>query len=286
VEGDPQLVPRDALSGRRIAVSVSESADLQRLGLSDRHLQLTIAELSRAIVIAGGIVVYGGAIQQGFTKIVLEETEKYGNVTGAFEHIVPYTEHAKHSPEELTEYAASLGVKSTVRLMDSDGAPRSVRDLLAAAAEPSEVDAATALGAMRTYTAEITDARVVVGGKVSGFAGSAPGVAEEAAATLRAGKPLYVAGGFGGAATLVGSIVTPDLYRWLPPRLPDELTPEVRQLVESALDLTLPADGLRDEERALLAETHRPSDIATLVVLGLSRLLGEADMSRQPSGGR
>jgi hypothetical protein len=277
MNGDPQLVPRDALSGRRIAVSVSESADLRRLGLSDLHLQLTIAELSRAIVIAGGIVVYGGAIRQGFTKIVLEETERYGNATGAFEHIVPYTEHATRSPEELRNYAASLGVKSTVQLIDADGAPRSVRDVRTADHDTGELDPATALSAMRTHTTDIASARVVVGGKVSGFAGSMPGVAEEAAATLKADKPLYVAGGFGGAATLVGSIVTPDLYRWLPSGLPDDLTPEVRQSVESALDLPLAADGLTDEERALLAATHRPSDIATLVVLGLSRHLGVSE---------
>src|SRR4051794_29313182 len=99
--GDPHLVRRDALLGHSIAISVSESADLQRLGLSDLHLQSTIAELSRAIVIAGGIVVYGGAIQQGFTKLVLEETERYGNAAGAFEHIVPYNEHATRSLEDL-----------------------------------------------------------------------------------------------------------------------------------------------------------------------------------------
>lgn len=280
MNGDPQLVPRDALSGCRIAVSVSDSADLQRLGLSDLHLQLTIAELSRAIVIAGGIVVYGGTIQQGFTKIVLEETERFGNATGAFEHIVPYTEHATRSSEELGDYAASLGVKSTVQLLDADGVPRSVRDVHTADNDPGRLDPAIALSAMRTHTTDIAAARVVVGGKVSGFAGSMPGVAEEAAATLRADKPLYVAGGFGGAATLVGSIVTPDLYRWLPPGLPDDLTPEVRQLVESSLDRPVSADGLTDEERVLLAATHRPSDIATLVVLGLSRQL---DVSEEPS---
>lgn len=277
MNGDPQLVPRDALSGRRIALSVSESADLQRLGLSDLHLQSTIAELSRAIVIAGGIVVYGGAIQQGFTKIVLEETERYGNVSGAFEHIVPYTEHATRSLEELADYAASLGVKSTVQLLDADGAPRSVREVRAADHDPGELDAETALGAMRTHTTDIAVARVVVGGKVSGFTGAMPGVAQEAAATLRAAKPLYVAGGFGGAATLVGSIVTPDLYRWLPPGLPADLTREVRHSVESALDLPVAADGLSDEEQALLAATHRPSDIATLVVLGLARHLGTSE---------
>jgi len=224
-------------------------------------------------MIAGGIVVYGGAIQQGFTKIVLEETERYGNGTGAFEHIVPYTEHAGRSLEELHEYAAALGVKSTVRLLDSDGVPRSVHDVRTADHDPGRLDPATALSAMRAHTSDIAAARVVVGGKVSGFSGSMPGVAEEATATLRADKPLYVAGGVGGAATLVGSILTPDLYRWLPAGLPGDLTREVRRLVESALDLPLAADGLTGEERALLAATHRPSDIATLVVLGLSRHL-------------
>ncbi|WP_341926034.1 hypothetical protein [Nocardioides psychrotolerans] len=282
--GDPQLVPRDALLGRSIAISVSESADLQRLGLSDLHLQSTIAELSRAIVIAGGIVVYGGAIQQGFTKIVLEETERYGNAAGAFEHIVPYNEHSTRSSEDLQSYAASLGVKSSVQLLDADGIPRSARDVRTADDDPGVLDPATALSTMRTYTTEIASARVVVGGKVSGFAGSMPGVAEEAAATIRADKPLYVAGGFGGAATLVGSIVSPNLYQWLPPGLPDDVTGEVRVLVESALDLPSGEDGLTDEERALLAITHRPSDIATLVVLGLSRHLGGTGMSRPSRG--
>lgn len=274
MNGDPQMVPRDALSGHRVAVSVSESADLHRLGLSDLHLQLTIAELSRAIVIAGGVVVYGGAIEQGFTKIVLEETERYGSVTGAFEHVVPYTEHAGRSAEELSAYSASLGVKSTVHFLDADGAPRTAREVRAADDESGAPDSETALSAMRTHTTAMSSARVVVGGKVSGFAGSMPGVAEEASATLRDDKPLYVAGGFGGAATLVGSIVTPHLYEWLPPGLPDDLTDEVREVVESVLNLPLGTDGLTDEERALLAATHRPSDIATLVVLGLSRHLG------------
>lgn len=273
MKNDPKLVPRDALAGRRVAVSVSESADLQRLGLSDLHLQLTIAELSRAIAIAGGIVVYAGTVNVGFTNIVLEQAERYGDPSGAFEHVVPFTEHITRTPDELRDYAASLGVKSTLQLLDADGIPRSVRDTLAGDRDVDAVDAETALSEMRRHTAAIADARVVVGGKVSGFAGSMPGVAEEAAATLSSAKPLYVAGGFGGAATLAGSIVTPELYRWLPPELPAGLGDDVRELVRSALDLPLPPDGLTDAERSLLAETHRPSDIATLVVLGLSRHL-------------
>lgn len=272
MNGDPKLVPHNALSGHKIAVSVSESADLLRLGLSELHLELTIAELSRAIVIAGGTVVYGGRIRQGFTKIVLEETARYGDATAAFEHVVPYTEHASFNRQDLQLYAASLGVNSTVQFLDADGNPKSAREIRTSG-DIKDLDAPAALSAMRAYTTSIASARVVVGGKVADFAGSLPGVAEEAIATLQAKKPLYVAGGFGGASTLVGSIVTPDLYGWLPPNLPQGLRPEVRDAVESALDMPLSQDGLTAEGRALLATTHRPSDIASLAVLGLARHL-------------
>lgn len=81
-----------------------------------------------------------------------------------------------------------------------------------------------------------------------------------------------VADGFGGAATLVGTTVTPDLYGW-PNNLPEGLSPAVAEARRSALDFELSADGLTDDERAPLAVTRGPSDIATLVVLGLSRHL-------------
>lgn len=276
MKGDPTLVPKDALVGRKIAISVSESTDLGRLGLNSWHLDLTIAELSRAIVIAGGIVVYGGAINHGFTSIVLEEAERFGSTDGAFEHVVPYTEHTSRNADELERYAGSLGVQSSLTLLDAHGDPRSLQTLLSVDGALDDVAQSEALTAMRNHSAEISDARVVVGGKVADFAGDIPGVAEEAAATLRAGKPLYVAGGFGGAATLVGSILTPTLYEWLPAELPAGLSPDIRRVVEAELMLDRPADGLDDEERGLLAATYRPSDIATLVVLGLARRLAES----------
>lgn len=250
---------------------MSDSNDLNRLGLNELHLNLTIAELSRAIVIAGGIVVYGGAINQGFTRIVLEEAEKYGGPAGAFEHYVPYTEHAQLTSAELASYAGSLGVKSTVYLLDTVGVPRPASGPQAVPSGDYEIDQATALTAMRTLTAKVTSARVIVGGRTAGFGGAIPGVAEEAVHTLQARKPLYIAGGFGGAATLVGSILVPDLFRWLPPDLPSGLVESVRDDVAAQLEETLPDDGLTSEERAVLAATQRPSDIATLAVLGLSR---------------
>jgi hypothetical protein len=273
---DPELVPRNALSGQRVAISVSESSDLSRLGLTHLHLDLAVAELSRAIVIAGGVIVFGGAINLGFTNIVLDEAERYGRAT-AFEHLVPYTEHAHLQPDEMRAYAASLGVRSRVRLIDADGIDHAVTDSANPNFARRDLDEPAALTAMRDLAARTTSARVIVGGRVAGFRGSIPGVAEEAAATVRAGKPLYIAGGFGGASTLVGTLVAPSHYGWLPPGLPNGLSDDVRTEVTSRLNQSLAGDGLTEDERAVLAATYRPSEIATLVVLGLSRQVGLQD---------
>lgn len=48
--------------------------------------------------------------------------------------------------------------------------------------------------------AELTDARIIVGGRTAKFSGPISGVTEEAVATIDAGKPLLVLGAFGGAA--------------------------------------------------------------------------------------
>ncbi|WP_156174108.1 hypothetical protein [Mycobacterium nebraskense] len=268
---DPELVPRNALKGKRIALSVSESSDLARLGLYSAHLDLAVAELTRAIVFAGGAVVYGGRIDWGFTNIVLDEAERYGSST-TFEHYVPYSEHSGVAHSELDAYARGLSVKSRVLLIDANGAAREVADASAAGFARGDVDTSDALTSMRKVTSDVSDARVVLGGKVAGFGGAVPGVAEEAALTATLGKPLYIAGGFGGAATLVGRIAYPDLYAWLPSELPAGVTTDVEASVSDLLPNQLADDGLTSNERALLAQTNRPADVATLSILGLSKL--------------
>lgn len=269
---DPELVPPNALKGKRVALSVSASDDLTRLGLDSAHLELAVAELTRAIVFAGGTVVYGGRIDWGFTSIVLDEAERYGSSGGAFEHYVPYTEHSGVDHDDLDRYARGLSVKARVRLIDATGVAREVAELSSTSFARGEVDSSDALTAMRKVTSDVSDARVVLGGKVTGFAGAFPGVAEEAALTAAQGKPLFIAGGFGGAATLVGRIAHPDQYAWLPAELPAGLTPEVEASVSELLPGQFAEDGLTTNERALLAQTNRPADVATLSILGLSKL--------------
>jgi hypothetical protein len=62
---------------------------------------------------------------------------------------------------------------------------------------------ARSLSAMRAELTARTQARVALGGKPHSFMGIMPGVIEEALFTIRRRQPLYVIGGFGGAAALL-----------------------------------------------------------------------------------
>ena len=127
---------------------------------------------------------------------------------------------------------------------------------------------------MRHYVTSNSDARVLLGGKLRGYRGSIPGVIEEAILAVTATQPLCVAGGFGGAATAANAL-DPDQTTWHPPDLPegaDECAEALPQLVAAAAAHPLVADGLSQVERRQLGATHRPGDIASLVVNGLGRL--------------
>jgi hypothetical protein len=135
-------------------------------------------------------------------------------------------------------------------------------------------DVAAALTGMRRHITNRCDARVVVGGKLRGFQGLIPGAVEEATLSVQARQPLYVAGGFGGAAAAVARALWRAATSWYPPDFPDgvaEHAAALGRLREAASATPPPSDGLSDDERHLLAATHRPGDIASLVVTGLGR---------------
>jgi hypothetical protein len=62
---------------------------------------------------------------------------------------------------------------------------------------------ARCLTAMRQESTSAAVARVALGGQLVGYQGSVPGIAEEILLTLDAGRPVYLLGGFGGAAHAV-----------------------------------------------------------------------------------
>jgi hypothetical protein len=137
----------------------------------------------------------------------------------------------------------------------------------------------TALTGMRRYMATRTQARVLLGGKRAGFQGEIPGLMEEALISLENAHPLFLAGGFGGVTADIATALGADDGNWLPP-LADAPLPDPRwesgrtRLLAHAAKPTWAGlnNGLSKEENRRLAATHRPSDMAALVSLGLGRL--------------
>lgn len=269
-----RLLPACALTGVDVALSVSDSADLARLGLTAQHCELAVAEIAQAVFIAGGSVMYGGRLRPpGFSQVLLEEVQKYADNRLALTLVVAEPEHRDFSDDELDALDKGLGTTARIICLDADGRRLPINDR--GRRSPGSTNDALAYTGLRHYVTTKTHARVLVGGKLVGYRGMIPGVLEEALLSLKRGQPLYVAGGFGGAAAALARTLGLDDQAWLP----DSLVATSHQ-VQSALSLiadawaAMPAgarnNGLDAQQLAQLAATHRPGDIAGLVVTGLA----------------
>jgi len=120
---------------------------------------------------------------------------------------------------------------------------------------------------------------VAIGGRTSGYAGWRPGIADEIAAAVAAGKPIYLVGGFGGSAGGYANAAflgcdLPDAPA--PPELGEETTgglalPSVDEVVQ-ALRGRMSPNGLTKAENAHLAQTVDPAEIVALVLKGLATI--------------
>jgi hypothetical protein len=200
------LLPSDALDDVRIGVSVSESPDLDRLGLVDTHFHLALAEIARAVLVAGGSLAYGGHLDpKGYTTFLVGELQRYARRDQPLLVCLAWQEHRKLTLSELQQRERDYGLIAEVVCLDQAGQP--IPDPYAGrpgeGLDPGQIDKEvirTALTAMRRYAVGVTQGRVLLGGKVAGFQGEIPGLMEEALLTVEGGKPLYLVGGLGGVS--------------------------------------------------------------------------------------
>lgn len=270
---EPTLIARDALSGQKVALSVSESADLARLGLTEQHCRLVVAEVGRAIMLAGGTVVYGGHLNPGgYTEILIEEAQRFSGGRSTLEITLAESEYRKLTADELMAADRNLGDVGRLTLVsDSRNTVPISRALEGSWAQ----DSSQALTAMREYVARETTARLIVGGRLAGYLGAEPGVIEEARLTVQAGRLLLVAGGYGGAAAAVAQHLYPHSFDgWAPVGYPAHAQDvQVAAALDALRDVYESAalDSRFDEELLrLLTISHRPADIARATVRLLS----------------
>lgn len=198
-----------ALAGWRIGLSISDSADLPMRGFGPAHLRDAAAEFARFLLATGATLAYGGDLRKdGFTEVLFELLTAYRAISGeAVDAIQSYLAWPIHLDLDVAQRArlkntacfhpipppANLGV---------DPASITSKEQLPPTTPENRAAWARSLTAMREQMNAEIHARLLLGGQARGL-GRYPGIAEEALLALRAGKPVYLIGAFGGGADAV-----------------------------------------------------------------------------------
>lgn len=259
-----------------IGVSVSESPAVQALGLSDGHLRDAMAEIALQMLSSRTSLACDGDLRQhGFTEVLAELVGRYRDHprhggTIVVTDSLAWPVHFRMTANELAAFSAEHEPATRLVFLGPDGA-RLAREqrLKLPVHEPNEDEWRKGLTAMRTAMRNDVQARIVLGGRVEGYKGTMPGIAEETCLSLEVRQPVFVLGGFGGCARDIAETVGL-AERWAGSR--DGWIGRECFRKYSPDDLH---NGLSREENVVLAQTPHIQEAVTLVSRGLRRILGD-----------
>lgn len=211
---DESQIEKVLLYGKQIAISVSESEELEFLGLSDQHIKDISIEMARYLIVNGATLLYGGDLRKdGFTELFSALSFQYKYLKDrkhSFVNYFPFPTSRKLTIEDRANFKKKrvevkiLEIPKSIGEVDTEKTFDPFNDI------EDRYVAAECLTNMRIKMADESDARIVLGGKQKNFSGYLPGIFEEAYHSLKANKPLYLLGGFGGAAKSIISLIKGD----------------------------------------------------------------------------
>ncbi|EAM3022343.1 hypothetical protein CHZ52_24050 [Salmonella enterica] len=264
---------REALSQQVIAISISDSPDMPLLGLSEQHLSDAMTEISRHLLALGSRIVYGGDLRiNGFTSLLFELVSRHrrdadeGDERPSVLNYLAWPVHMQKDEAELIALSNHLSGMAELVLFDRDGSQLQLQERIQrAVVTPLEDDWRIGLTAMRNAMLRDTHARIVLGGRIEGYKGTMPGIAEEALMSIKAKQPLFIMGGFGGCARDVAeslniaSPISSAEKHWPGREMFNGFTFD---------DLN---NGLSQEENIILAQTPHVDQGITMILRGLFR---------------
>ncbi|MDR4493371.1 MAG: TIR domain-containing protein [Nitrospirales bacterium] len=302
-----------------VALSTSEAEDISCFGMRLSHLEATLLEISRYLLISGIRLVYGGHLgSDGYTirladllrdPVVehLRDSPLDPSVANAPQLVnyLPWpsfeTVHAQarlgslvevifcHRPEDIDETLDPLFTDPICSEVPVDNPTR-------------RFAWARGLTEMRTLQVASVNARVVLGGRIGSatdpYRGRMPGVLEEILLSIEVKQPVYLIGAFGGCAHLVIeaiegrqlAMLTWEHHRMVP--FSDQLQGLYRKrgipwdqydsIFRRLHDggFDLLSNGLQPDENRELAVTRSTERIIELILAGLQRVC-----SSQPETG-
>jgi len=187
----PTTLKERSFQGLTIGISISDPdpGEMRSLGLSELHLQDAMLEIARHCLAQGATLVYGGDLRPGgFTENLLDLVRYHNDAL-----------HKSFAPVRNflawpllinfnAEWAASNRDALKIEKVDAPNDLKSARLLpdIAPGGDLSSIPGyiwARCLSAMRENLVQTTDARIMFGGRTTGYKGKYPGVVEEALLT-------------------------------------------------------------------------------------------------------
>jgi hypothetical protein len=222
-----------------VGISISEGADLAALGFGAEHLReigvlvaRTVLRLDAGAAVSRWYLAYGGDLRPGGVTWNLVDVAR--GEGGGDRRLYSYLAWPHYLALSKSEEAELINVCNFVRIRPEDaGVDRVASDR--PRDDPAFKDAdyvvSRCLSTMRERMtrggAEVLDgeaapplaARIILGGKVSGYSGVMPGIFEEFLLAWEQGVPVFCLGGLGGAARVLAEAAAAPVGTDLPPEL-------------------------------------------------------------------
>ena len=302
---------RSSQSQGSLAISISESPQLSKLGLTKRHEHLLSDEVHLYLMLAGLQLVYGGKLEpenmhdpNNFTLRLFELARGYSSLASDTGVKIPPIRNIAPWPLWTLYDHDVTNIFGKLTDLEKDPPPDFEFDLDDLEAQsngfvPWETPLqryawARALSQMRQRVTREATARLCMGGNLGGYKGCLPGVLEESLLSLQTRQPLFLAGVLGGATRWVIDHLEdrPSAWRndeaasklalrpdWFDlyeryggePPVLESLGTRFRSFASRGIAAAL-ANGLDDAENREMFASADPHRIATLVLTGLARL--------------
>ena len=274
----------------KIAISISESQDIELFNQRLYHLRSFIVELARYLLVLNSNLIYGGDIRYdkefNFAEIIAQLVMSYNSdykENAIVTNYISYPYYKKISDELKTDL---LDIVDFIDIKPDDKYGLQNIDEI----EKSYITAQT-LTKMREIMTKEMDIKIVAGGKDINFSGKYPGILEETYLAMKKEKPVFLIGGFGGATKKIIDILQGNISEVF--SLKNQLqNPEFKKLFEyyesigekeeidyEKINLFLKAkgieglnNGLSIEENITLFESANLYEIVSLIIKGINNI--------------
>lgn len=289
-----RLVRRFLLKDKRIGVSISECEELEGLGFDINHLRDAMVETAKYVLSLGGSLAYGGDLRHGgFTELFFDLLNYYNIPESNEDRFYSYlawplsVNLTKEQRAELKSKVTFIEVKPP-----NDLELNKLDEFMPPTKGENQYIWSRCLTEMREYMNKSCDARVYLGGKITGFKGKYPGVLEEFVIALKEKQPIFLIGAFGGVTKQIIEILDEhdasifdkdymaanDDYQELIEQFNQKSSQEpinYQNIKETIHNLGWKGiselNGLTESQNKRLAKTPHINEIIYLILLGLTQ---------------